>query len=99
MRRAIALSDWRAPARIRDGHGFKRSGHVRIACGDSHEEHCCDFHGCEGWAGACRLFQESDIVELELKSKKFALALRKKEALEVKDAQVIYQVFQCFGPE
>jgi hypothetical protein len=42
--------------------------------------------------GCRRLFNESDIVELDLKSKKFALTLRKKEALEIKEPQVIYQV-------
>jgi hypothetical protein len=38
------------------------------------------------------LFQDTDIVELELKSKKFSLALRKKEALESAEPQVVYQV-------
>ena len=46
------------------------------------------------------MVQDTDIVELELKSARFSLALRKKEALEVAEPTVIYQVRSCFllGP-
>lgn len=41
------------------------------------------------------MVHDTDIVELELKSKRFSLAVRKKEALEVAEPTVIYQVRQC----
>lgn len=44
----------------------------------------------ESTANACRMVNQSDLVELELKSKRFTLALRKKEALE--PPEPVYQV-------
>lgn len=41
-----------------------------------------------------RMVHDTDIVELELKSKRFSLAVRKKEALEAAEPTVIYQVSQ-----
>ena len=38
------------------------------------------------------MVHDTDIVELELKSKRFSLAVRKKEALESQEQTVIYQV-------
>lgn len=43
-------------------------------------------------AGMCRMVHDTDIVELELKSKRFSLAVRKKEALELPEPTVVYQV-------
>lgn len=40
----------------------------------------------------CRMVHDTDIVELELKSKRFSLAVRKKEALEAAEPTIIYQV-------
>ena len=40
----------------------------------------------------CRMVHDTDIVELELRSKRFSLAVRKKEAIEAVEPQVIYQV-------
>ena len=42
--------------------------------------------------GHCRMVHDTDIVELELRSKRFSLAVRKKEAIEAVEPQVIYQV-------
>jgi hypothetical protein len=39
-----------------------------------------------------RMVHDTDIVELELKSKRFSLAVRKKEALEAAEPTIIYQV-------
>ena len=38
------------------------------------------------------MVHDTDIVELELRSKRFSLAVRKKEAIEAVEPQVIYQV-------
>ena len=38
------------------------------------------------------MINETDIVELELRSKRFSLAVRKKEALEAAEPTIIYQV-------
>lgn len=38
------------------------------------------------------MVHETDIVELELRSKRFSLAVRKKEAIEALEPQVVYQV-------
>lgn len=38
------------------------------------------------------MVHDTDIVELELRSKRFSLAVRKKEAIEVPEPTVIYQV-------
>jgi len=38
------------------------------------------------------MVHDTDIVELELRSKRFTLAVRKKEAIEVPEPTVIYQV-------
>ena len=45
----------------------------------------------------CRMVHDTDIVELELRSKRFSLAVRKKEALESQEPTVIYQVRQTLG--
>jgi len=39
-----------------------------------------------------RMVHDTDIVELELRSKRFSLAVRKKEAIEAMEPQVVYQV-------
>ena len=39
-----------------------------------------------------RMVHDTDIVELELRSKRFSLAVRKKEALEAAEPTIIYQV-------
>ena len=44
----------------------------------------------------CRMVHDTDIVELELRSKRFSLAVRKKEAIEALEPQVVYQV--CWQP-
>ena len=38
------------------------------------------------------MVHDTDIVELELRSKRFSLAVRKKEAIEALEPQVVYQV-------
>lgn len=38
------------------------------------------------------MVHDTDIVELELRSKRFSLAVRKKEAIEVPEPTVVYQV-------
>ena len=43
-------------------------------------------------AAPCRMVHDTDIVELELRSKRFSLAVRKKEAIEALEPQVVYQV-------
>ena len=43
-------------------------------------------------AQSCRMVHDTDIVELELRSKRFSLAVRKKEAIEALEPQVVYQV-------
>ncbi len=40
------------------------------------------------------MVHDTDIVELELRSKRFSLAVRKKEAIEALEPQVVYQVCQ-----
>lgn len=62
--------------------------HVAISNGHSPAINALD---SEDLATIIKLFQDTDIVELELKSKKFSLALRKKEALETAEPQVVYQ--------
>ncbi len=42
------------------------------------------------------MVHDTDIVELELRSKRFSLAVRKKEAIEALEPQVVYQV--CWQP-
>lgn len=42
-----------------------------------------------------RMVHDTDIVELELRSKRFSLAVRKKEAIEVPEPTVVYQVCPC----
>jgi hypothetical protein len=46
-------------------------------------------HSTDAWAciHAVRMVHDTDIVELELRSKRFSLAVRKKEALEADAAQ------------
>lgn len=46
----------------------------------------------------CRMVHDTDIVELELRSKRFSLAVRKKEAIEALEPQVVYQVCLCQWP-
>ena len=41
-------------------------------------------------AAGCRMVHSTDIVELELNSKKFKLSVKKKEALEQAEPQVIH---------
>ncbi len=45
-------------------------------------------------ASICRMVHDTDIVELELKSKKFSLSVRKKEALE--KAEPVYHAVSPF---
>lgn len=42
---------------------------------------------------AFRMVHDTDIVELELRSKRFSLAVRKKEALEVEAAQAAQYMY------
>lgn len=51
----------------------------------------------EDLSAIIKVFSNSDIVELELKSKRFALSLRKKAAIDIKEPQVIYQQAPSFG--
>ena len=44
------------------------------------------------------MVHDTDIVELELRSKRFSLAVRKKEAIEALEPQVVYQVCLCSRP-
>ena len=51
-------------------------------------------HTIDRLCWACRMVHSTDIVEFELRSKKFSLAVRKKEALEVPEP-VYMQVGIC----
>ena len=55
---------------------------------------CC----IKPFLGPCRMVHDTDIVELELRSKRFSLAVRKKEAIEALEPQVVYQVCLCQRP-
>lgn len=44
-----------------------------------------------------RMVHDTDIIELELKSKKFSLAVRKKEALEVPEPVIQVRAPCCVG--
>lgn len=65
-------------------------------------QHPCEQRSQERYKGSfaysskfssCRMVHDTDIVELELRSKRFSLAVRKKEAIEAMEPQVVYQVW------
>lgn len=76
--------------RQRTRPGKRATGCKRVALATGKSQFL--LHQLLNWApAACRLVHDTDIVEFELKSKRFSLSVRKKEALQAEQAAA-YQV-------